>query len=144
MNRKLVSRGAASAFLVAALFTGHAYAAGSDGVLPAVQHANGVDFVTGGVGLDESTAFKREARHWPLSLEFIGGERNYVSDVAVRITDAKGGTAFEGKSDGPYMLVRLRPGRYTVHVNYDGHEQTKSISVGAKPGAHLRFDWKVR
>ncbi|SDV51618.1 carboxypeptidase-like regulatory domain-containing protein [Chitinasiproducens palmae] len=153
MNRSgaaLARRGmlavAAAAALLSAPF---AHAAPGDAPPPPppnglqTQQANGIDYISGGVGLDESTTLKKEAARWPLSLEFIGGERNFVADVPVKITDGRGATVFEATSQGPYMLVRLKPGHYTVHASYSGREQTRQVNVGKK-GARARFDWRVR
>ncbi|MGF7188208.1 hypothetical protein JOE11_001235 [Robbsia andropogonis] len=119
----------------------HAQSA-DQGSLPAAAQQGDVTFLSGGVGKDESDAIKKASAHWPLSLTFIGGDRNFVADVAVKITDAKGGTVLETSAKGPYMLVRLRPGHYTVHATYSGKEQTRAVNVTDKGHARARFSWK--
>lgn len=130
-----------SAFAALTVVPMTAHAADGD-ALPAAAQQGDVQFLSGGVGLDESKAIKRAAPKWPLSLEFIGGDRNFVSDVGVKITDDKGGSVLETSSQGPYMLVRLKPGHYTVHASYSGHEQTRAVSVPASGHATARFNWK--
>jgi hypothetical protein len=66
--------------------------------LPAVQHAGNIAFVTGGIGLDESTAFKSAMKEWPLTLLFaerIGQRAEYVANVQVEVSDLKGHTAID-------------------------------------------------
>ena len=38
--------------------------------LPEIQTGNGISWMMGGIGLDESTAMRAEAKNWPLSIEF--------------------------------------------------------------------------
>jgi len=55
-------------------------------LLPSVQHSGANTFVTGGIGLDESVAFKIAMKDWPLSLQFAekdGQRAHYVADVQV-------------------------------------------------------------
>ena len=112
------------------------------GALPAAAQQGDVTFLSGGVGKDESDAIKKAAAHWPLSLSFIGGDRNFVADVAVKITDAKGATVLETSAKGPYMMVRLHPGHYTVHATDAGQEVTHAVNVTEKGHARASFSWK--
>jgi hypothetical protein len=42
------------------------------------------------------------------------------------------------------MLVRLRPGRYSVHAAYEDREQTTAVSVPAKGTARASFYWNTQ
>lgn len=112
--------------------------------LPDVQHHGDVGFVSGGVGLDESTAFQRSESSWPLALRFTGAGGEYLSDVHVSVLDARGGEVLKTDARGPYMLVRLKPGRYTVRASYNGSEQTHAVTVPAKGGTKAAFSWKAQ
>ncbi|MCY0387515.1 carboxypeptidase regulatory-like domain-containing protein [Robbsia sp. Bb-Pol-6] len=133
---------AGTACMAAEAASGTAPAA--DSALPAAAQQGDVQFLSGGVGLDESKAIKAAAAKWPLSLEFIGGSRDYVSDVALVIVDDKGSKILETSSQGPYMLVRLKPGTYTVQASYSGHEQKKQVKVAGNGHAKLRFNWQAQ
>jgi hypothetical protein len=111
--------------------------------MPQTQTQGDVSFVTGGVGLDESTALRRAQSQWPLSLRFTGPDSAYVANVEVRIVDAKGSTVLDTTSKGPYMLVRLRPGRYTVHASYSGVDRTQTVTVRGNGSARASFAWQV-
>ena len=108
--------------------------AGNDngGGLPQVQQQGDVSYTSGGVGLDESKALLGAQSQWPLSLRFTGPGSDYLSDVKVKIVDAHGGSVLDTTSRGPYMLVKLRPGRYTVHAVYKQNDQSKPITIPAK------------
>lgn len=117
-----------------------AYAQDDDGGgLPQELHQGEVTFVTGGVGLDESQALRQAGPHWPLSMRFTGSGSDYLADVHVHVTDAAGNAVLQADSRGPYMLVKLHPGRYTVKATYEGHDQTRSVTL--KRGGHEKLDF---
>jgi len=103
-----------------------------------------VSFVSGGVGLDESKALQAAQSQWPLSLRFTGPTSEFLADVRVRIVDAHGAEVLSTTSLGPYMLVRLRPGRYTVHATYKDRDQSKAVTVSAKGTARAAFYWNTQ
>jgi hypothetical protein len=110
--------------------------------LPQIERNGTVEYVSGGVGLDESQAFRREQTHWPLAMRFIGPTADYIADVHVRIVDPRGDEVLSTNSRGPYMLAKLPPGNYTVHASYRDQEQTRTVSVSSRPGARAEFHWR--
>jgi hypothetical protein len=111
------------------------------GGMPQEQHQGDATFVSGGVGLDESQALRSAASHWPLSLRFTGPGADYLADVHVRIEGGKaGGEILSADARGPYMLVRLPPGKYTVHAKYKDSEQTRAVTIAGN-GAKAEFHW---
>jgi hypothetical protein len=111
------------------------------GGMPQVQQQGGVEFVSGGVGLDESKALQAARSQWPLSLRFTGRNAEYLADVHVQIVDAHGASVLDTTSRGPYMLVRVRPGRYTVHASHDGVDKTSAVTVSSNGSARASFIW---
>ncbi|MEA3121790.1 MAG: hypothetical protein QOH33_1348, partial [Paraburkholderia sp.] len=81
------------------------------------------------------------ARRWPLAFRFTGPTSDYLADVHVRIVDPRGIEVLSADSMGPYMLVKLPPGRYTVHASYADQEQKRTVNVPARPGTHADFHW---
>jgi len=113
--------------------------------LPPVQHQGNVEFVSGGIGIDESTSMKQAEKNYPLSMVFtqhMQGENAYTADVPVTITNASGTTVLQTTTRGPYLLVKLPPGEYTVRSVYNGTELTRRASVGGPGSARLMFEWK--
>ncbi|KVP48454.1 carboxypeptidase-like regulatory domain-containing protein [Burkholderia ubonensis] len=135
---------AALAVGVAAGATGATGAYAQADGLPAARQQGDVSFVSGGVGQDESTAFQRNEAAWPLALRFTGAGGEFLADVHVRITDAKGVEVLKTDAHGPYMLVKLPPGRYTVQASYQGKDETRSVTVTAKGGARQAFTWSAK
>jgi hypothetical protein len=114
------------------------------GGLPQIQQQGDVSFVSGGVGLDESKALQQAQSQWPLSLRFTGPGSDFLADVRVRVVDAHNGEVLSTTSRGPYMLVKLRPGRYTVHAQYKDRDQSKPVTIPAKGTAKAAFYWNTQ
>ena len=90
--------------------------------LPPIQSQGQTEFVTGGVGRDESEAMKKEGRAWPLLLELTQASAprpEYISDVQITIKDKSGNTVLDATAEGPYMLIRLAPGKYSLDATYE-------------------------
>jgi hypothetical protein len=133
---------AASAAILGVLFVGAGVASAAD--LPPVQHDGSVSYLSGGIGLDESSAMKSVEKQWPLSMEFAenhGGHADYVAGVDVVVRDASGRTALQATTDGPFMLAQLPPGRYTIEASLDGNTKRESVTIKGGAPAHATFVW---
>jgi len=115
--------------------------------LPPPQTSGGIEYVTGGFGADMSEAFKQAESSYPLALTFAedagGGSRPYVAEVGVVIKDEAGNVVVEVPSAGPYFLVRLQPGGYTVEATYMGDTQTHGVKVGEGGTVRRVLTWKT-
>ncbi len=114
------------------------------GGLPQVQTQGSVSFTSGGVGLDESHALIADQAHWPLSLRFTGPTADYLSDVHVRIADEKNAEVLKTDAMGPYMLVKLPPGHYTVYAKYKDSEKKQAVTVAGNGKAKAAFHWSMQ
>lgn len=91
--------------------------------LPREKVAGVASYVSGGISEESSQAFKRAFRDYPLVIQLFehdGAHDVYTADAEVRITDAHGGVVLDQKADGPFMLVRLPAGDYTVSAELAG------------------------
>jgi hypothetical protein len=84
------------------------------------------------------------ASRWPLALRFTGPGSDFLADVHVQIVDAHGADVLQATSRGPYMLVKLRPGRYTVHARYKSDDQQKAVTVPATGNTKSAFYWNTQ
>ncbi|QKH38560.1 carboxypeptidase regulatory-like domain-containing protein [Achromobacter pestifer] len=113
--------------------------------LPPVQQQGSVQYVSGGIGLDESEAMKAAAKDYPLALTFAAqrdGKADYVANVAVTISDAHGKSVLQATAEGPYMLVKLPAGNYRISATYNGQAQQREVSVQNTGTARAVFEWK--
>jgi len=139
-------KSALMAFGLACVFTGAAVSAQAapstePSSLPAAAQQGDIQFLSGGVGKDESDAIKTAAPHWPLELDFTGGTKDFVADVGVKLINSKGATVLETSSQGPFMLIRVKPGVYTVQATYAQREQTHKVTVRSSGHVRSRFTW---
>jgi hypothetical protein len=100
-----------------------------------------VTYVSGGVGDLGKEEIEALQRQYNLKLLFASTGGNYLGDVNVDIADKKGRTLLSTVTDGPFLLVKLKPGRYTVTAHYDDAVQRKRIVVGA--GALKTYDFHM-
>ncbi|MBX3604944.1 MAG: hypothetical protein KF788_06720, partial [Piscinibacter sp.] len=113
--------GLALATLLGTALTLDAHAANSP--LPREKAVGVASFVSGGVSLQSSQAFKRAFRDYPLVIQLFEqdhGHDVYTADARVRIVDAQGRQVLEERADGPFMLVRLPAGEYRVSATLGG------------------------
>lgn len=104
---------------------------------------NGITYLCGGVGLDESTAMKQAAKSYDLMSTFAAQDGSYLADVSVEIADKSGTPVLQTTCDGPMMLVKVpHAGSYRVQATVDGHTQTKTAQAGGGHGPQrLVFVW---
>ncbi len=100
-----------------------------------------VTYVSGGVGEDERDAMKAMRGDYDLSLLFaVKGSGEYVSDVNVKIKDAKGAVCLDTVADGPMLYAKLKPGHYSISAERDGHVMNKKVTVSGKLST-VEFAW---
>src|SRR5690606_3229170 len=141
MRRAWAATALAAAGLLCAGLAGPAHAQ-----LPPVETAQGIEYVSGGIGSDASTAFKAAKSSYPLALTFAAvgddGSTPYVANVRLEITDGQGESVLSLPSVGPYLLAKLQPGTYTVRATYKGIAQTQQVNVGGPGSVDVRIAWK--
>ena len=112
--------------------------------LPPVQRSNDVTYLSGGIGIDQSTAIKDAMHGYPLVLEFAektNAGNEYLADIPVQISGAHGKVLLDTDSHGPFMLVSLPDGRYTVTANYKGQQERATVNIAPAGHAHQMFVW---
>ena len=130
-----------NAIVLSVVMHGPAHA---QGALPAVQKSGTVEYLSGGVGLDESTAIKSASGQWPLSVVFsvqADGRAQFASDVKLAIHDAKGALALDVTATGPYLLARLAPGSYRLRATLAGKTLERKVQVKAGSSAKVELVW---
>lgn len=113
---------------------------GDDGYLPPTQAQNGITYVTGGFGADESRAMKEAAGSYDLVLTFADRDGSYVAEVSVQIIDREGQPVLDTVS-GPLLLASLPAGEYRVRADYGGLSRWQTVRVGGERQSRLVFTW---
>ena len=112
--------------------------------LPPVQKSGAVEYLSGGIGLDESTAIKSASRQGPLSLVFsvqAAGKAEFASDVKLTIRDAKGAPVLETTASGPFLLAKLPPGSYSLRATLAGKLLERKVQVKAGSSVRVELVW---
>lgn len=113
------------------------------GALPPMRGEGAARYVCGGIGLDESTAFRAAMKDHPLALLFARADGAYVAEVRVRIEGADGRPVLALRAGGPVCLIDLPAGRYVVHAEAEGEVKQQPVNVGTgSRTADFRFGAK--
>lgn len=120
------------AFLITACLalSGMATMAVAQSAMPAMRGEGAARYVCGGIGSDESTAFRASMKDHPLALLFARADGAYEADVAVSIQDEKNGTALAFRANGPVCLIDLPAGKYVVNAEAGNASKKQSVTVG--------------
>jgi hypothetical protein len=108
--------------------------------LPVEQRQGSVAFVTGGIGKPEARLFERQMSRYPLAIELVEHARRteaFTADANVTIADARGRTVLDARAAGPFMLVDLPNGRYSI-VAALGHARLRKSVIFVRHGELAR------
>jgi hypothetical protein len=90
----------------------------------------GVTYMCGGVGEEESNYMKKVAKNYDMMLTFATRKGAYLADVDVDISDAKGNSVLQLACDSPILLVDLpKGGAYKVRAEAAGYTLNKTVKV---------------
>lgn len=100
--------------------------------IPEAKVFQGIEYISGGIGSEESDAMLALGKKWPLVLEFSQDHPQrplWVADVKVKILDQKKKVIFEALSDGPIMLLKMTAGKYDAEYTFEGKVLKRSLVV---------------
>lgn len=91
------------------------------GAIPALplemMTSNGITYVNGGIGDEEKAAIKSMDKDFNVHVLLTAPQGQYISDVMLRILDAKGEQRLVSVADaGPYFYAKMAPGTYTLET----------------------------
>jgi len=89
-----------------------------------------IAYASGGVSEESRDRLNAIAGDFNLKVVMATNSGEYLSDVDVVITDDHGRSMVSAVADGPWFLVRLPAGHYTVTASSNGATQRKSVNVG--------------
>jgi hypothetical protein len=108
---------------------------------PEVHAERGIQYVSGGVGQGELARLRQMARDYDLKLVFAWQRGNYLADIPVVIRDQKGNTVLDAVAQGPWMLVELPAGTYTVTATAYEQPKQQVVYVNQSGQSELLFTW---
>ncbi|HZV93772.1 MAG TPA: carboxypeptidase regulatory-like domain-containing protein [Caldimonas sp.] len=113
--------------VLALMAAGMAFA--QDAAVPVQRSSGGVEYVNGGIG-DGARNAMSQMSGFDLKLVFSNpaGEYLVADHVAVK---GPSGEVFAVDQAGPWLLLKLPPGSYTVSARYAGATQERAVKVGS-------------
>jgi hypothetical protein len=100
--------------------------------IPEAKISQGIKYISGGIGSEESDAMLALGKKWPLVLEFSQDHPQrplWVADVTVKILDQKKKVVFEALSEGPIMLLKISSGKYDAEYSFEGKVLKRSLAI---------------
>ena len=100
--------------------------------IPDVKVSQGIEYISGGIGSEESDALLALGKKWPLVLEFSQDHPQrplWVADVTVKIMDQKKKVIFEALSEGPIMLLKINTGKDDAEYSFEGKVLKRSLVI---------------
>lgn len=115
--------------------------------VPEVKRYQEIQYMTGGIGSEESDAMLLLGKKWALTLEFAQDHPQrplWVADVQVKITTAKQKVIFDALSDGPIMLIELPAGNYEIEAKFEGRTLKRKLKIEQDKPVKLPIIWPIR
>jgi len=106
--------------------------------------ADGWPYVVGGFGLDERQELEQARRDFRLRVTTAArGSGAYVSGVRLRIADASGRGVFDREVAGPWLLIDLPPGSYSLRASLQGETAEQQVTLGVAGRRDVYFYFSV-
>ncbi len=110
--------------------------------LPEVKTQKGVNYLSGGVGQDETQAVESAAKDYSLMLTFaIQKTGDYLANVNVKIEDKSGKLVLDAVADGPMLLVQLPPGQYKISAVSNDRQVIKTVHISGNRTTRETLYW---
>ena len=105
-----------------------------NGAIPALMltpaTSNGVTYINGGISDEETAELKAKSGNYNLHVMLSAPNGEYISDVRLRILDARGASLISVDDAGPYLYAQLKPGTYTLETSTNGEsDKKKKITI---------------
>lgn len=106
-----------------------------------IKSLEGVEFVTGGIGIGERKILDQMAGDYSLKVIFAMHDGHYLSQCQVEIIRADGKKMLSAKTEGPWLLADLEPGNYRVKAAQDSTWKNQNVTVSADTLQQVIFNW---
>lgn len=102
--------------------------------------ADGVSYVSTGVGKES----RENLPNFALMLVFYTRNSRYLANIECEITPGQAGGPTRIRSDGPWLLVDLPPGQYSIRAKAaNGAEITKTFRVSRDRVTRVNMIWNL-
>lgn len=103
---------------------------------------NGISFLQGGIGIDESRAMQ-QTRGYNLHITLSSGTDNkYQSGAEVRVESASGQPLLTLQDVGPMLYAKLPNGHYQVLATLNGEQQRQNVVIDGTQPVKVNLHWR--
>ena len=99
--------------------------------MPTESGSGSVTVISGGVDLDEAERMKQAAGRYPLRVVFSVPGGNYAVPDEFALMQG-GNTMVKIPSAGPWLLIDLPPGAYTLQARVEGRLFDRTVTVSRR------------
>lgn len=104
---------------------------------------NGINYMTGGIGDEDTQTMRRHAKEFTLNLVFSEGETGQsVTEVNVNIYNEQSELVFRIKGAKPLLHVNLPAGTYTILATNNGEKLRHKLSISENTHQRVILNWK--
>jgi len=141
--------------IVGLLLSRNAFTSDPD-LMPTVVEAEGIRYITGGIGESESNMMKALAKDYPLEIILIQrstelktqedediGQEAYLADIKIQIQDHHLNNVLDIATDGTYLLADLASGKYRITADHNGSVKQQWVTVDSHNHQKVVFWWPV-
>jgi hypothetical protein len=104
------------------------------------QQQGNITFVSGGASSDDRDALKQIENQYNLRLMFAARNGDYLANIAVTLSDARGNAVLDTIAEGPIFYAHVPPGRYRLTVSNQGQSQNRDLTI-SKGATRQDFYW---
>ena len=110
-----------------------------------IKQQGAVSFVSGGVGETEIQEIKALSSGFPVEMLFLAKSvpNRYAAGVKVQVKDKDGKVVLDTESEGPFLLAKLPPGKYSISADIEGNSKRHLIHVAGGKTQRVVFDWTL-
>lgn len=101
----------------------------------------GIQFVSGGIGIMERQAMEQMADDYTLKVIFARQDGHYLSRCRVEIDRTDGTNVLSTLTEGPWLLADLAPGEYRVKAKHDDIWKSMNIEVSEQTLEQVILNW---
>ena len=110
--------------------------------LPEILHQDGISYTTGGIGADETSALKANARHYNLFISNSEKNGSFTDNTSITITGKQ--ATLTVNDAGPLFYAKLPPGVYVVKAANGDQRSERTVSVTNQKQEQIHFIWQGR
>ena len=112
----------------------------TDAILPTVETIGGISYITGGVGEEELAYLKAQEQNFNVRVLIKAKSGDFISEIAVHITNSKKAEILRVESAGPYLYTKLPAGAYFIETkSVNGAVKTTKFTVPNKGNREVQI-----